>query len=151
MTIMETVIDSVSKGSRFKVDFENRDLKVGNKYLIRKGEVRGETQNEQTERSVLEVIQELYDEYKYSYPSARNIQKRKRYFKCLSVDEMTDEQMIMGEDRELAQAKLETYVLLCILDGSLTWTEDMGTWFWKGNNGLVLMRKWVDNGKVDMQ
>lgn len=145
MTIMETVIEDVSNGSRFYVDFENRDLKVGGKYLIEKGEVKGETEIDRPpERPVLDVIQELYDSYKVSYPSGRNTKKKKRYFKCLAAEDMTDKQMILGEDRELAQAKLEAYVLISILNGSLTWTEDMGSWFWQGNNELVLMRKWVE-------
>ena len=150
MTIMQEILQGVSNGQHFHVDFENRNLKLGKHYLIKEGVVAngksiGIAPNQSTDE-VLEIVQQLYIDYKYSYPSAQNQQRRRRYFKCLSADEMTQSQLIQGDDRNLAQAKLETYVLLSVLNGSLKWTDTMGSWFWRGQDGLIILREWIEKG-----
>jgi hypothetical protein len=58
--------------------------------------------------------------------------------------------MLYGVDREVAQFKLETYLLAWILSGLFVWDEEsMGKWFWQSQNDkdLVILRNWID-GKL---
>ena len=60
---------------------------------------------------------------------------------------MTDEQLMCGERREVAQATLEGFILCMILNGELVWDEDiMGKWFWQSveDKDLVILRQWVE-------
>ena len=85
--------------------------------------------------------------FKYSCPSERSDSKRKGYFKALAFDEITDEQMICGANRETAQAALEGYIMCAILMHHLKWgdlTEEK--WFWQSPNDkdLVILRQWIE-------
>ena len=98
--------------------------------------------------TTLNMIEFLYHNYKYSLPSERSDSKRKKYFKALSVDELTDEQMATGERREIAQSKLEGFILCMILSDKFTWDEDkVGKWFYQSTNDpdLVILRSWIEN------
>ena len=94
------------------------------------------------------MIRDLYTSYKYSLPSERNDNKRRRYFKALSVDELTDEQLIKADKRETRQAALEGFILCSILTGQLKWDEAiMGKWFYQSvsDPDLVILRSWIEN------
>ena len=89
----------------------------------------------------------MYLGYKYSLPSERSDSKRKKYFKALPVDELTDRDLLYAERREVAQAKFEGYILCMILTGQFKWKEErLGKWFWqsKGDHNLVILRKWIE-------
>lgn len=136
MTEIE-VLQKVINGSKWKIDLENKVCKVDGKEI--------ELQPyELPTNMVIEMLNKFYLDYKYSYPSERSERNADRYyFRALSADEMTDEEMIVGADRETARAKLELFVLLMAMSGSLKslFTNDK-QWFWKGNNGLVIMKGW---------
>ena len=152
-TIMEELIERVSNGERFHIDFEKRNMKVGKEYLIKDGQY-DESKYQLSNNTikiklpvVLEMIDGLYHAYKYSMPSERSESKRRKYFKALPVEELTIEDMVNGEPREVMQAKLESYILCKILRGELYWDEQlMGKWFWqsKGDSDLVILRKWIE-------
>ena len=148
MTIYNELITRVDAGENFYVDFETRTMKVGKQFLIKSGEYDEErVLSLKPTMDVMQIIEELYQSYKYSLPSERNSNKRKKYFKALSADEMTDRQLATGCKRDGAQARLEGFILCMILQGYLKWDEDtMGKWFWESKNDpdLVLLRKWVD-------
>ena len=154
MSIYLKLIERVSDGETFHIDFEKRSMKVGKDYLIKDGEF-----DESKELfpklyefydlySALHMIRELYRNYKYSLPSERSDNKRRKYFKALPMEEITDEQLMVAERREIAQAALEGFVLCLIVSGQLVWNEDVmqGKWFWqsKSDPDLVLLRSWVE-------
>jgi hypothetical protein len=151
MSIYLELIERVSEGESFHIDFEKRNMKVGKDYLIKDGEF-----DESKElvsgpydmRTILHMIGELYKDYKYSLPSERSDNKRKKYFKALPMEEITDEQLIVAERREFSQAALEGFVLCMIVSGQLVWDEDImqGKWFYqsKTDPDLVLLRTWVE-------
>lgn len=152
MTIYDELIKRVSEGEKFNINFETRTMKVGNTKLIDNGKYDENRPliyeyNIYSLQTLLHMIRELYRNYKTSIPSERSSKKRKCYFKALSADELTDEQLMCGERREVAQATLEGFILCMILNGELVWDEGiMGKWFWesRSDSDLIILRKWVD-------
>lgn len=152
MTIYEELIKRVSEGESFYVNFKNRALKIGKKFVIADGMYDDSreliTYPHQNAESLLDVIDNLYCNYKYSLPSERSDSKRRTYFKALSVNEMNDVQLITGERREVAQARLEGFILCMILNRKLQWDEaKLGKWFYqsKTDPDLVILRSWIEN------
>lgn len=156
MSIYMELLERVENGETFHIDFEKRTLKVGKDYLIKAGENYTEADlfgrfnfySDYTLRVVLHSIHERYKAYKYSLPSERNDNKRQKYFKALSIDELTDEQLMVAAKRESCQAALEGFILCMILTGQLVWDEDVmqGKWFYQYKNDpdLVILRSWIE-------
>ena len=149
MTIFSELMQRVDSGETFQIDFQKRNMKVGKTYLIKNGEYDSERRLglEWQESDILKIIEELYSNYKYSLPSERNDSKRKKYFKALSMEELTDKQLMIAGRREGAQARLEGFILCAIISGKFKWTEDMGKWFYQSKNDpdLVILRSWIEN------
>ncbi len=151
MTIYEELIKRVSEGETFYVNFKNRSLKIGKKFVIADGVYDDSRElidcSYDKLESLLEIIDNLYCNYKYSLPSERSDSKRRKYFKALSINEMNDMQLIAGERREVAQARLEGFILCMILNEKFKWTEDLGKWFYqsKTDPDLVILRSWIEN------
>lgn len=145
-TIYEQALAKVENGSRFRVNFQNRSLKIDGKYVIKDGKYDGELGVELTD-SPLEQITQLYTRYQHSLPSERSENKRKCYFKSLPEHLLNDEDMLYGRSREYTQIALELYVLGAILNGSLKWDDfAKGLWFWQSpeNKDLILLREWIE-------
>lgn len=152
MSIYLELLERVCGGESFHIDFEKRNMKVGNDYLIKEGEFdesKGLIRDSYDMKTILNKIEELYKEYKYSLPSERSDNKRKKYFKALPMEEITDEQLMVAERREFSQAVLEGFVLCMIVSEQLVWDEEImnGKWFWQSNNDpdLVVLRSWVES------
>lgn len=151
MSIYLELIERVSEGEPFHVDFEKRNMKVGKDYLIKDGEYDESKEliyGDYDMWIILHKIRELYSNYKYSLPSERSDSKRRKYFKALPMEEITDEQLMFAERRETSQAALEGFVLCMIVSGQLVWDEKImnGTWFYQSefDSDLVLLRSWVE-------
>ena len=151
MSIYLELLERVSNGESFHIDFEKRNMKVGSDYLIKNGEF-DETKELVSGpydiKTILYMIENLYKDYKYSLPSERSDNKRRKYFKALPMEEITDEQLMVAERREFSQAVLEGFVLCMIVSRQLVWDEDVmqGKWFWQSNNDpdLVVLRSWIE-------
>lgn len=153
MSIYLELIERVSNGEPFHIDFEKRNMKVGKEYLIKDGAFDESRELISVSAScdlqpVFYMIEILYKRYKYSLPSERSDNKRRKYFKALPMEELTDKQLMIAERREITQAALEGFVLCMIVNGQLVWNEDVmeGKWFWqsKTDPDLVLLRSWVE-------
>lgn len=155
MTIYKELIERVSNGETFHIDLEKRTIKVGKKFLIKNGEY--DTSRELFAKDVqfsindiLDMIHVKYHNYKYSLPSERSDKKRRTYFKALSMSELTDEQLMCAERREVTQARLEGFILCMILEGKFVWDENkLGKWFYQsnGDSDLVILKKWIEKGE----
>ena len=149
-TIYDKAIEAVKAGAKFKIDLVNRSFSIGKKYLIDKGKYEGKLiDNDGFSISTLEA---LYQVYKHSRPSERSERKQKFYFRALRTDELEEDDMLYGTDREVAQIELELYLLCWILSGLFVWDEEtMGRWFWQSDNDkdLVILRSWIDNNNTD--
>ena len=154
MTIYKELVERVSNGETFHIDFEKRTMKVGKDFLIKNGEYdtsrrlfHAQPEEPYSMKFVLQFIEHLYRIYKYSLPSERSDSKRRMYFKALPMEEIPDEELFRAERREIAKARLEGYILCMILDGRFVWDEEtMGKWFWesKQDTDLVILRKWIE-------
>lgn len=139
-------IEKVQGGSKFQVDFLQRSLKIDGKYIIKNGEYEGELGLTEFDNP-LHVITQLFLRYQHSLPSERSDNKKYRYFNALPEHELTDDDMLYGEPRETAQIKLELYVLIMILNGSLKWDEfAKDKWFWQCPTvkDLIILKEWVE-------
>lgn len=139
----------VARGSSFRCDLLKRDLWVAGKRIVKDGEFVGKVEPLET-GDALAGVEYLYERYKHSIPS-ESTERRKRngtQFHALDFDELSDDDIMYGERRALAKAKLETFVLFTVLSGQLKWTEGMGSWFWRSakDPDLVLLKGWIANG-----
>lgn len=151
MTIYEELIQRVQNGETFYINFEDRTLKVGKDKLVDNGsydtnrKLFGSTTF--TAPEIIMIIDGLYRQYKYSLPSERSDNKRRHYFKALKFEELTDEQLLRAELREVRQAYLEGFILCMVLEGQIKWNElTQGNWFYKSasDDDLVILRSWIE-------
>lgn len=148
------LIERVDNGETFCIDFEKRNMRVGKEYLVKNGEYDTSRvlfpklyEEPYSLQVVLRTIRELYRNYKHSLPSERSESKRKKYFKALSVDELTDEQLMCADRRETTRAALEGFILCSIVAGHLVWDDEImkGTWFYQSETDpdLVILKSWI--------
>ena len=150
MSIFLKGLERVENGERFYIDFEQRTMKIGQDKVIDNGEydISQALYDEKIDnpQTLLDKLRELYITYKFSLPSERNDKKRRKYFKALPIDELTDEQLIYGVRREVAQYVLEAFILCAILNGDFVWNDEVhGKWFYqdKIEKDLVILKNWI--------
>ena len=150
MSILLKGLEQVEKGERFYIDFEKRMMKIGREKVIDNGKYDTTqvlySENFDSQQALLDKLRELYRNYKFSLPSERSDKKRKKYFKALPIDELTDEQLIYGARREVAQYMLEVFILCTIINGDFVWDDEIyGKWFYqdKSEQDLVILKKWI--------
>ena len=150
MSIFLEGLKRVENGERFHINFEERTMKIGQDKVIDNGEYDTSQflydEKFDNPRTMLDKVRELYTAYKFSLPSERSDKKRKKYFKALSIDELTDEQLIYGVRRETAQYMLESFMLCAIINDDFVWDDKIhGKWFYqdKIEKDLVILKKWI--------
>lgn len=145
--IFQYAIDKVSKGACFHVSFARKTLKVDGKVVINNGKYDG-CLGIELSTNPLSEIEELYAVYRHSIPSERSCSKRKLYFSALNFEEISDEDMLFGVERETARVELELFVLCQMLLGALKWDDfAKGKWFWQSSvhPTLILLKSWTNN------
>lgn len=137
----EEIIQRVADGARFSVDFQKRTFRLNGKQIDL-----SEIEMPEINMPVMSEIELLYIHYKRSVPSERSESHRKTYFKAKPERELTDRDMMYGEEREPMRCRLELFVLLAIYHGELTWHEEWGSWFWQSqaDKDLVILRQWIE-------
>ncbi len=152
MSIFLKGLERVENGERFHIDFEQRTMKIGQDKIIDNGEYDTSQilydEKFDNPRTLLDKVRELYTTYKLSFPSERSDKKHRKYFKALPIDEITDEQLIYGARREIAQYMLEAFILCVIINGDFVWDNEIhGKWFYqdKIEKDLVILKKWTTN------
>ena len=149
MSILLQGLERVENGERFHIDFEKRTMKVGQDKMIDGGEYdTSQVLYDESPKALLDTVRDLYIAYKYSLPSERSDNKRRKYFKALPVDELTDAQLIRGVRREVAQYALEAFILCAILNGDFVWDVGIhGKWFYQhpSEPDLVILRSWIES------
>lgn len=147
MNILLRGLEQVENGERFHINFEQRTMKVGQDKMIDGGEYDTSQVLYDGPDALLDKIRELYITYKYSLPSERSDSKRRKYFKALPIEELTDEQLIYGARREVAQYMLEAFILCAIINGDFVWNEETyGKWFYQDTleSDLVILKSWIE-------
>jgi hypothetical protein len=160
MSIYRDLINAVGDGKKFKVDLIHKSLWIDKKQIIREGEIVYEQDKSKDlikkwdlaldygntvplDENHWNAIEFLYKEFKHSAPSEHS--NKKSYFKALSVDELTDEELAYNIDRDFGQCLIEGYILLASLQGWLKW-EHGDYWFWQSetDENLIVLRNWVE-------
>lgn len=145
MTIYEETIERVSQGAHAAVDFKNRTLRINGKSIDLNGDAGIPVFNDLD--AWLDEVENLYDEYKYSKPTQSSMKReRKSKFRALTVSELVNE---LGHDalsnpvsRDVAQAKLEVFILLSLVNGSFNPDELFAKdWFYQGADKSLIIRK----------
>ena len=151
MSIFMKGLEQVENGEKFHINFEQRTMKIGQHKVIDNGnyDVSQTLYDEDFDNPMLllDKIRELYVAYKLSLPSERSDKKHKKYFKALLIDELTDEQLLYGARREIAQYMLESFILCAILKGDFVWNDEIhGKWFYqdKLEQDLVILKNWIN-------
>jgi hypothetical protein len=148
MSIFLKGLEKVENGERFYINFEQRTMKVGQDKMIDGGEYDTSQVLYESSQALLDKVRELYITYKYSLPSKRSENKRKKYFKSLPMDELTDEQLFCWAGREVAQYMLEAFILCAIISGDFVWDEEIhGKWYYQDalDSDLVILRSWIES------
>ena len=152
MTIYDELIMRVSEGESFRISLQERSLKIGGKPVIKNGNYDIEKilcdDNITSMPDILGIIDKLYKIYKYSLPSKKSETCRRHYFKALPFDALSDEDLMVAERREVAQAMLEGFILCKVIDGSFMWDEPtMGKWFYQSQTDpdLIILKSWIEN------
>lgn len=137
----------ITENGNVYIDIVKRNMKVDGKYVIKDGEVQDGYEICQSKlpiKVVLLVMEEYFKEYKYSIPSKGS---DSRYFRGLAFEDIPDDILVKAQRRNKAKAQLEYFVLESILNGSLTWNNEImgGTFFWKSKRqpDLVLYKNWI--------
>ena len=137
--IMDTqeLEQKIESGAKFRISFEKRSLNINGKKV--------EFENDIECDFSFDKLENLYRRYKHSLPGERD-QVKKNYFLALNEEDLSEEDVLYGERRQLAKFRLEFYVLCAIVSGALKWKEDWGSYFWQSDNdkSLVILRSWIE-------
>lgn len=144
---IQEIADEVANGSRFCVNFEKRTLRVNGK-LVDISEVEYDKEIEDT-GYIESTLYSRYKEYKHSIPSERSDSHRRNYFKALHEKELSDEDMMYGQQREVARCRLELSLLFSIISGAFRWRDEWGSWFYQSpyDKDFIILRSWVEPNK----
>ena len=148
--LYEEIIKEVKNGAKFTVNFQKRTCRVNGKVVVDGIQYEGSLGTyHPTEEEMISNIEQLYQEYKHSVPSERSESHRHYYFRALPEKELSDEDMMYGERREVARCRLELYILFCIILSRLTWNPSWGSWFWcsEKDKDLIILRDWIEPNK----
>ena len=144
-------VKAVDSGEPFRCDLSKHNLWVGGEPVVTDGSFEGDMGSQALDGDPMRRIEELYASYKRSVPSERSERRRRSgcQFMALDLDDLSDDDMVYGERRETAQARLEMFVLFSILSGALKWHDSWGTWFWRSekDRDLVLLKDWFKKQK----
>lgn len=122
-------IEKVEDGKPFRINFEKREVRL-NGFLM---DIDFELPD-----NIEEKLLELFRNYKYSVPSAKADSK---YFFALDESHLSTKQLAENENRYIARAKLELFVLGLIINQKWDFGDK---WYWQSKEEpkLILFKKW---------
>lgn len=130
MTVSE-FIKKVEDGEPYKISFEKKEVRL-NGLLV---DIDFELPD-----NVEEKLLELFRNYKYSVPSTK---ANSKYFYACEENQLSTSQLVENENRYIARAKLEIYVLGLIINSKWDFGDK---WYWQSKEEpkLVLFSKWFN-------
>ena len=141
MSIYRDLLERVERGAKFKIDLVMKTLKVDGKEIELEGNLIDES--DVGNGNPWDILDTLYLSFKRSVPSERH-NGSKPYFKCDSVEDLTDNEIAFNEPRSKAQFALEAYVLFASVSGKLK-MENENHWFYQSKvfPEMVCLREWI--------
>ena len=140
MSIYFELLERVERGAKFKIDLVQKTLKIDGKEIVLEGNLINKS--DIGDGNPWDKLELLYQFFKRSVPSERH-NGNKPYFKAVSVEELTDNEIAFNASRNYCQCQLEGYVLLAGLSGLLEWKNNKH-WFWQGHDvSLVCLKEWI--------
>jgi hypothetical protein len=146
--LYDEIINRVEHGAKCRVDFKERLVFLNGKKVETDGKDFGMKQFQDLDEW-LDEVENLYDDYKYSKPTRRSMAAEDRsLFKALTASQLVEE---LGHDalgnpmlRSVAQARLEVFILLSLLNGTLNLDELFAKdWFFQGSDkSFVILKDW---------
>ena len=145
--IYTTALEAATHGARVTVSLKQHSFAVDGSLLIDHGQWQGELGVEATDAlTALARIEDAFARYQTSMP---NIDENdlSRWFHAYSADELSDWDLILGDDRLESRCRLEVLVLMYIVNRSLTrhCPPMDGKWFWQSakHPHLVILADWL--------
>lgn len=141
MSLYSQLIDKVTRGSKYNINLVQKTLSIDRSVIALEGNLIDD--NDVVDDNSWETLDTLYSSYKRSVPSAHH-NGNKSYFKADNAEDLTDDELAFNENRNIAQFKLELFILLASLSGMLVWQNDKH-WFWQSEKDkeLIVLREWV--------
>lgn len=127
----ETFLQKVESGCRYRIDLLNKTLKINGK-TVKFDRFSGNWQ----------TAEELYAKFKYSAPCEHS-NGNTPYFKALRYEDISDNELVFNENRNITQAMLEGYLLMADME----W-QNNEHWFRKGTDeDFIVLKDWVNKEK----
>lgn len=143
MTVYEQLINAAEQGKSVLINLNTKSARINGKQIVKDGVYDGDYGI--TLDKPKEMVEFLFENYFYSYPSTKGC-KKKSFFIAQKFEKLTNKQLATGEDRVVAQVKLEAYILGLILLGCpfSAFDTDEKHWFWQSPNNkkLIIQREW---------
>ena len=136
MDVYQYCINSVKDGKRVHINMEAKTIKVNREVIFNDGKTDYDTAINKQD------MNELYENYKVSLPGRSSLCNRP-YFKAKRTCKMTDTEMIIGEDRDIAQVQLEAYLLLAFYYGIEQWDNPFHWYMQMKDKGFIILKNWV--------
>lgn len=146
MSIYDRLIEAAEQGKSINIDLKNKTAKVGREVLIDSGEYSGELIGD-LPKDPWELADDLFWNYYVSVPEY-NRHPARDYFDAKESkrnrEKLTVQELINGEPRHVAKARLEGFILCAVLAGLMKWNPLYGNWFWKSGKyeSFVLLKEW---------
>ena len=141
MSVYSELLERVDKGAKFKIDLVQKTLKIDGKEIVLEGTlIDGADVGNGNPWDILET---LYLSFNRSVPSERQNGNRP-YFKCVSVEDLTDDEIAFNESRSRAQFALECYILFASILGWLEW-QNKNHWYWQSKvfPECIILKEWI--------
>lgn len=145
MNEFDRALAIVCRGAKWMVDFQGKTVYINDKPLNNEGDY-GTIANDFDE--ALTKIECLFHSYYHSVPSEKSEARHAVYFKALPYEKLSDNDLMYGESRDIAQFRLEFTILRLIIDGVITWDRlaEPKHWFWQSEKypQFVMLREWIE-------
>lgn len=151
--IYQRGLTAAQEGRPVTMDLETRSMTIEKRKVIQNGKFEGEAMPSGFfSKNDIGCLENLYGRYLNSIPSQDDEgRNNKVYFLAKPYGELTDEDMLYGEQRKVCRFQLEFYLLACLIAERLSWADfqqenPRATWFWASRKfpSFIILKKWVE-------
>lgn len=146
MTIYEYIVEEARQhGTTIHFDLKNHDIRIGKHYILKDGKPTTNTFDGliEFEGDPYAEIERLYAQFKRSVPN-RHEKLNRGYFKALSSDALTMDELINNKPRIEARYELEGFIVLASSAGLIPWNNPKH-FFWQSHTDpdCIIYKEWI--------